>query len=167
MLTIVFYILAAITLAAGVFTVASRNPIHSAVAMIVCFFSLAGHFLLLDAQFLAIVQIVVYAGAVMVMLIFALMLMNLSEVHEEKKKIASRIAAIVSAGLMALVLLAAVIKASPVVETYKVGEVDYQSISVIGQVIYEEYLVPFEFTAILLITAMVGAVLISKRKKNA
>lgn len=167
MLTIVFYILAAITLSAGVFTIASRNPIHSAVAMIVCFFSLAGHFLLLDAQFLAIVQIIVYAGAIMIMLLFALMLMNLSEVHEEKKKIATRIAAVSSAGLMALVVLAAIVKADPIVKTYQVAGADYQSVAVVGQVLFDEYLVPFEFAAILLITAMLGAVLISKREKNA
>jgi NADH-quinone oxidoreductase subunit J len=167
MITIVFYILAAITLGTGVLTVLSRNPVHSAVYMIICFFSISGHFLLLNALFLAVINVVVYAGAIMVLLLFTLMLMNLSEQHEPKKKIISRIAAVISASLMALVLLAALIKSSPVIETYKAEGLDYQSVSVIGQVLLDEYLVPFEFASILLIAAMIGAVLISKKEKKA
>lgn len=167
MITIVFYILAAITLGTATMTVLSKNPIHSAIYMIICFFSLSGHFLLLNALFLAVINIVVYAGAIMVLLLFTLMLMNLSEQHEPKKKIMSRIAAIVSACLLALVLLAAFVKSAPIIDTYKTDNIDYQSVVVIGQVLLDEYLVPFEFASILLITAMIGAVLISKKEKNA
>ena len=86
MITIIFYILATITLGTGLLTVLSKNPIHSAVYMIICFFSISGHFLLLNALFLSVINIVVYAGAIMVLLLFTLMLMNLSESHEPKKK---------------------------------------------------------------------------------
>lgn len=168
MITIVFYILAAITLGTGILTVISRNPIHSAVYMVICFFSIAGHFLLINAQFLAVVHVIVYAGAIMVLLLFTLMLMNLNEQHEEKKKIASRIAAVLAACLTGFVLLASVVKASPVIEEYSAAGTDFQSVKVIGQVLLDEYLVPFEFASILLITAMIGAVMISKQsKKNA
>lgn len=167
MITIIFYILAAITLGSGILTVLSKNPIHSAVYMVICFFSISGHFLLLNALFLAVVNIVVYAGAIMVLLLFTLMLMNLSEQHEPKKKVISRIAATLSACLMGIVLLAALIKSTPVLETYKAEGLDYQSVNVIGKVLLDEYLVPFEFAAILLITAMIGAVLISKKEKKA
>lgn len=78
----------------------------------------------------------------------------------------SRVAATVSACLMALVLLAALVKSTPVIEAYKTEGLDYQSVNVIGQVLLEEYLVPFEFAAILLLTAMIGAVLISKKEKK-
>lgn len=167
MITIIFYILAAITLGTAILTVMSKNPVHSAVYMIICFFSISGHFLLLNALFLSVVNIVVYAGAIMVLLLFTLMLMNLSEQHEPKKKVISRVAATLSACLMGIVLLASLLKSAPVIETYKSEGLDYQSVNVIGDVLLNEYLVPFEFTSILLITAMIGAVLISKREKKA
>jgi NADH-quinone oxidoreductase subunit J len=167
MITIIFYILAAITLGTGILTVLSKNPIHSAVYMIICFFSISGHFLLLNALFLAVINIVVYAGAIMVLLLFTLMLMNLSERHEPKKKVISRIAAVLSGCLMGIVLLAALLKSTPAIETYKADGLYYQSVSVIGEVLLDEYLVPFEFASVLLITAMIGVVLISKREKKA
>ncbi len=167
MITIIFYILAAITLGSAILTVLSKHPVHSAVYMIVCFFSIAGHFLMLNAQFLSVVHVVVYTGAIMILLLFTLMLMNLGKDHEPKKKIVSRIAAVLSACLFALVLLAASMQTmvDPVSELR--GEtVDFQSVKVIGQVLLDEYLVPFEFTSILLIASMIGAVLISKREKQ-
>lgn len=167
MITIIFYILAAITLGTGILTVLSKNPIHSAVYMVICFFSISGHFLLLNALFLAVVNIIVYAGAIMVLILFTLMLMNLSEQNEPKKKVISRIAATASACLMGIVLLAALIKSTPIIEGYQAEGLDYQSVNVIGQVLLDEYLVPFEFAAILLITAMIGAVLISKKETKA
>ena len=166
MITIIFYILAAITLATGVLTVISRNPIYSAAYMIVCFFSVAGHFLMLNSQFLAVVQVIVYAGAIMILLLFTLMLMNLSAEHEPKKSFLSRIAAIVAACLTALVVLAVFLKAGPVIETYKETGVDFQTAQVLGDVLLNEYLVPFEFASILLMVAMIGAVMISKKDKK-
>lgn len=167
MITIIFYILAAITLGTAILTVVSKNPIHSAIYMILCFISISGHMLILNAQFLAVVNIVVYTGAIMVLLLFTLMLMNLGEQHEPKKKIASRIAATLSVGVTALLLLAVLLKASPIMETYKGEGVDFQSVQVIGQVLMSEYLLPFECITIMLITAMIGAVMISKRDKKA
>lgn len=164
MITIVFYILAAITLGTAILTVLSKNPVHSAVYMIICFFSISGHFLMMNALFLAVINIVVYAGAIMVLLLFTLMLMNLSEQHEPKKKILSRIAATISACLLALVMLATLLKSAPVIELYKAEGVDYHSVNIIGKVLLDEYLVPFEFAAILLLVAMIGAVLISKKE---
>lgn len=166
MITIIFYILAAITLGSGLLTVLSKNPVHSAIYMIVSFFSIAGHFLMLNAQFLSVIHIIVYTGAIMVLLLFTLMLMNLNEQHEPAKKIASRVAATVSACLMVVVMLAALLKATPQIEVYKNAEVDFQSVKVIGDVILNEYLVPFEFASVLLIASMIGAVLISKRENR-
>lgn len=167
MITIIFYILAAITLGSGLLTVLSKNPVHSAIYMIICFFSIAGHFLMLNAQFLSVIHIIVYTGAIMVLLLFTLMLMNLNEQHEPTKKIVSRVAATVSSCLMLVVVLAALLKANPTIEAYKVSNVDFQSVKVIGDVLLNEYLVPFEFASILLIASMIGAVLISKRENKA
>lgn len=151
----------------GLLTVLTKHPVHSAVYMIACFFSIAGHFLLLNSQFLSVVHIIVYTGAVMVLLLFTLMLMNLNEEHAPAKKVASRIAATLAACLSAIVLLAILIKSNTVISTYEISGVDFQSVKVIGQVLLNEYLVPFEFTSILLIASMIGAVLISKREKKA
>lgn len=167
MITIIFYILAALTIGTAAMTVLSRNPVNSAVFMIVCFCSIAGHMLMIDAQFLAVVQILVYSGAIMILLIFTLMLMNLKEEHEPKKKIMSRVAAAISAGLTMLVVLMVLVRADGVMAESKATGVEFQSANVIGQVLMNEYLLPFEFVSILLIAAMVGAVLISKKEKQA
>lgn len=167
MITIIFYILAAVTLGTAIMTVLSKHPVHSAVYMIVCFFSIAGHFLVLNAQFLSVVHIIVYTGAIMILLLFTLMLMNLNEEHEPKKKVASRIAAVLASCLAAIVLLAALIKSNVVMESQRIANFDFQSAKVIGQVLLNEYMVPFEFASILLITSMIGAVLISKKDKKA
>ncbi len=166
MITIIFYILAAMTLGSAVMTVLSKNPVTSAVYMIVCFFTIAGHMLMIDAQFLALVQILVYSGAVMVLVLFTLMLMNLSEDHEPKKKVMSRVAAVISAGLAMIVMLAVLIRGEVAISEAQVQGVEFSSAKLIGEVLMNEYLLPFEFVSILLITAMIGAVLISKKEKT-
>ncbi|MEA4918720.1 NADH-quinone oxidoreductase subunit J [Proteiniphilum sp.] len=165
-MAIVFYFLSALTLGTALMTVLSRNPIYSAIYMIICFFSIAGHYLLLDAQFLAIVHVIVYTGSVMILLLFTLMLMNLNETHERRKITIGRITAVVAACLMGLVLFAALIKAIPEMESYKATGVDYQSVKVLGNVLFTEYLLPFEFASVMLLVAMIGAVMISKKKFN-
>lgn len=167
MVTIIFYILAAMTLGSAVMTVISKNPVSSAVYMIVCFFTIAGHMLMIDAQFLALVQILVYSGAIMVLILFTLMLMNLREEDESKKKTFSKIAAVVSSGLAMIVLLAVLVRADGVIAEARSTGVEFQTAKVIGDVLMNEYLLPFEFVSILLITAMIGAVLISKKEKQA
>ena len=164
MITVIFYILSAITLGTALLTVLSRNPIHSAIYMIICFFSIAGHYMLLNAQFLAVVHIIVYTGSVMILMLFTLMLLNLNEQHESHKAVIGKIAAVVSSCLMALVLLASLLKARPTLE-YKETGVDFQSVKVLANVLFTDYLVPFEFASVLLLVAMIGAVLISKKDK--
>jgi len=163
MLTTLFYILSAITLATAFLTIFSKNPIHSAIYLVLCFFSVAGHYLMFNAQFLAIVHVIVYSGAIMILMLFTIMLMNLNKEDEKHKSMLSRIAAVVSFCLVALVLLATFIKAQPQLE-YKVSGQDYQSIKVLGQVLLNEYMVPFEFASILLLVSMIGAVLLSKKE---
>lgn len=163
MITVIFYILSAITLGTALLTVLSRNPIYSAIFMIICFFSLAGHYLLLNAQFLAIVHIIVYTGSVMILLLFTLMLLNLKEKHEPHKATVSKITAVVAACLVALVLFASLLKAQPIMQGYKETGTDFQSVKVLGQVLFSDYLVPFEFASVLLLLAMLGVVMISKK----
>lgn len=167
MITVIFYLLSAITLGTAFLTVTSRNPVNSAVYMILCFFSIAGHMLMINAQFVALVQILVYSGAIMVLLIFTLMLMNLKEEHEPKKKLLSRIAAAIVSGLTILLVVAVLVDSQIEIYRLKATDIDFQSAKVIGDVLMNKYLIPFEFVSVLLISAMIGAVLISKRSKNA
>ena len=165
-LLIIFYFLSAITLATAFLTIISKNPIHSAIYLVICFFSVAGHYLLFNAQFLAIVHIIVYSGAIMVLFLFTIMLMNLNKEGEPHKKIATKLAVVVSFGLVCFVMLAVFIKAMPKMETYRTSGQDFQSIKVLGKVLLNEYMVPFEFASILLLVAMMGVVLLSKKEKT-
>jgi NADH-quinone oxidoreductase subunit J len=161
---IIFCVLAAITLSTAFLTIFSRNPIHSAIYLVICFFSIAGHYLLLNAQFLAIVHIIVYSGAIMILFLFTIMLMNLNEKHEVHRPRFTRLGAIVSFCLVCLVLIKIFINSKPIVEYDYTGE-DYQSIKVLGKILLNEYMVPFEFASILLLVAMIGTVLLSKKEK--
>lgn len=162
----IFYILSAITIATAFLTIISKNPIHSAIYLVICFFTIAGHYLLFNAQFLALVHIIVYSGAIMVLFLFTIMLMNLNQEDEPHKKLATKLAAAVSFGLVCFVLLAVFIKAMPIIDNYKQTGQDFQSIKVLGRVLLNEYMVPFEFASVLLLVAMIGAVLLSKKEKS-
>ncbi|GIZ09316.1 NADH-quinone oxidoreductase subunit J [Flavobacterium sp. UMI-01] len=162
---IIFCVLAAITLSTAFLTVFSRNPIHSALYLVICFFSIAGHYLLLNSQFLAIVHVIVYSGAIMILFLFTIMLMNLNEKKEVHRPRVTRLGAIVAFSLVCLVLIKVFIDSKPIVGEYTTTGEDYQSIKVLGKVLLNEYMVPFEFASILLLVAMIGAVLLSKKQK--
>jgi NADH-quinone oxidoreductase subunit J len=132
---------------------------------VICFFSIAGHYLLLNAQFLAIVHVIVYSGAIMILFLFTVMLMNLNKENEVYKPRVTRLGAIVLFCLMCLVLIAIFINSKPIVGEYITTGEDYQSIKVLGKVLLNEYMVPFEFASVLLLVAMIGAVLLSKKEK--
>jgi len=162
---ILFCVLSFVTLATAFLTIFSRNPIHSAIYLVICFFSIAGHYLLLNAQFLAIVHIIVYSGAIMILFLFTIMLMNLNKENEVHKPRITRWAAIVSFCLICLILIAVFVNSKPITGEYDTSGDDYQSIKVLGKVLLNEYMVPFEFASILLLVAMIGAVLLSKKEK--
>jgi len=164
-LLIIFCVLAAITLSTAFLTVFSRNPIHSAIYLVICFFSVAGHYLVLNAQFLAIVHIIVYSGAIMILFLFTIMLMNLNKENEVHKPRITRLGAIVSFCLVCLILIAIFINSKPIAGDYIATGEDYQSINVLGKILLNEYMVPFEFASILLLVAMIGTVLLSKKEK--
>jgi NADH-quinone oxidoreductase subunit J len=165
MLTTIFYILSAITLGSALLTILKRNPIHSAIWLVVCFFSIAGHYAMFNAQFLAMVHLIVYSGAIMILMLFTIMMMNFNEQKIRKKNLVV-VAAVVALCLVAYVLLATFLKAQPMIEQYVVTGEDYQSIKVLGQVLLDDYVVPFEMAAVLLLVSMIGAVLLSKKDKK-
>ncbi len=163
---IIFYFLAAITLSTAFLTIYSRNPIHSAIYLVICFFSIAGHYLLFNAQFLALVHIIVYSGAIMVLFLFTIMLMNLNKEDEVHKPRITRLGAVVVMSITCLVLLAIFVNSKPIVGEYDSNGNDFQSIKALGKILLNEYMVPFEYASVLLLTAMIGTVLLSKKEKT-
>ncbi|WP_445453619.1 NADH-quinone oxidoreductase subunit J family protein [Flavobacterium sp. 25HG05S-40] len=165
-ITIIFYFLSAITLASAFLTIYSRNPIHSAIYLVICMMSIVGHYLMFNAQFLALVQLIVYAGAIMVLFLFTIMLMNLNKEDEVHKPRITRLGAIVVFILMSVVLVTVFINSKTIMGEYDVTGEDFQSIKALGKILLNEYMVPFEFASILLLVAMMGVVLLSKKEKT-
>lgn len=164
---ILFCVLAFITLATAFMTIYSRKPMHSAIYLVTCFTTISGHYLILNAQFLAFVNLIVYIGAIMILIVFTIMLMNLNKENEVYKPRVTRLGAIVLFCLMCLVLIALFINSKPIPDgSYVVSGEDYQSIKVLGKVLLKEFMVPFEFASVLLLVAMIGAVLLSKKEKK-
>ena len=165
---IVFSVLSLITLATAFLAIYSKKPMHNAIYLVICFSSISGHYLLLNAQFLAIVNLIVYIGAIMILMLFTIMLMNLNKENEVHKPRITRLGAIVTFCLMCMVLIAIFMNSKPIADdSYEVTGEDYQSIQVLGKLLLNEYMVPFEFASILLLVAMIGAVLLSKKENSA
>ena len=162
---ICFWALSFVTLVCALMTVLSKNPIFSAIYLLICFASIAGHYLLLNAQFLFIVHIIVYSGAIMVLFLTTLMLMNLNEETEKHKPAIARIGAVIAACILGLVLVSAISKTSLELPQ-SADKVDIGAIKVLGKILLKEYFYPFEFISILLLTAMVGAVLLTKKENK-
>ena len=165
-IVIIFYFLAAITLATAFLTIYIRNPIHSAIYLVLCFFSIAGHYLLFNAQFLALVHIIVYSGAIMVLFLFTIMLMNLNKEDEVHKPRITRIGALIVFLIMSIVFITIFINSKTIMTGYDTSGEDFQSIKVLGKILLNEYMFPFEFISILLLVAMIGTVLLTKKEKN-
>lgn len=163
---IIFYILSAITLGSAMLTILSKNPIHSAIWLVVSFFSIAGHYALMNSQFLAMVHIIVYSGAIMILMLFTIMLMNLNISDHISKPMVTKVIAAVAFCLIGLAFVSVLVKTAPAIDAYVNGTNDYQSIEVLGKILLDEYVFPFEMVAILLLMAMIGAVLISKKDRK-
>lgn len=151
------------TLGSALMVVFSKNPVHSVLFLIVAFFAISGHYILLNAQFLAVVNIIVYAGAIMVLFLFVIMLMNLNANIELKKSRLLRFAGFI-AGLCLFLILVAALKDAGIKEQF--AQTNTGSIGLIknlGTALFTDYVVPFEISSILFLSAMVGAVVIGKK----
>ena len=162
---LIFYILAAVAIISALVVVFSKSPVNSVIALIVTFLAIAGHYILLNAQFLAVVHIIVYTGAIMVLFLFVIMLLNLNRENEPHKKWTTKLAAVISGGLLLLVLLAAVKKLSLMPIQHAVNN-NMGLVHDLGQVLFKDFLLPFEATSVLFLAAMVGAMMLGKHDKN-
>ncbi|TXI32493.1 MAG: NADH-quinone oxidoreductase subunit J [Niabella sp.] len=160
---ILFWILTVAALFSAIMVISSKNPVHSVLWLIAVFFIISGHYVLLNAQFLAIVNIIVYAGAIMVLFLFVIMLMNLNKSIEPLKNRWLQIVGIISGGSLLLVLVAA-LKNSEI--SKNIAEVNTGTVGLIenlGKELFTTFVVPFEISSILFLSAMVGAVVIGKK----
>jgi NADH-quinone oxidoreductase subunit J len=161
---ILFYVFAALTLGCGALVIAnpfSRNPVTSAMFLVLTIISMAGLFVLLHAFFLAAVQILVYAGAVIVLFLFVIMLLDLKAEAVRRIKIYGFFAGVVSVGAI-LTLFLKSLHATPLASDAPPAVEG--GTEALGNLLFRQYVVPFEVVSILLLVAMIGVVLLSKKK---
>ena len=161
---VLFWVLSVMSLFSALMVITSKNPMHSVIWLIIVFFAISGHYLLLNAQFLAIVNIIVYAGAIMVLFLYVLMLMDLKKETEPPKTRWLKLAGAVAGGSLLLVLIAALKKADIANQIAETRTGDIGLIENLGKVLFNDYVVPFEISSILFLSAMVGAVVIGKKE---
>lgn len=155
-----FYILFALSIVSALFTVFSRNPVYCVLYLIFFFFTLFGHYILLNAQFLAAVHLIVYAGAIMVLFLFIIMMLNLNKDIEPHKSTIAKFTAVVSGGLLMIVIIS-VMKGTDNILLNQNSEIGM--VQALGEVLYNKYMLPFEMVSVLFLTAIVGAVMLGKK----
>ena len=163
---ILFYALSVVAIASALLMVTRRSPVISALYLIVNFFCLAGLYLTLHAQFIAVIEIIVYAGAIMVLFVFVIMLLNLGDERRLIEGVSYK--KVVAVGLVAGLLTEliyilstgwSVLPPASEARSTEIGTVEY-----VGHQLFTAYLFPFEVTSILLLVAIVGAIVLAKRK---
>lgn len=161
-----FFFFASLTLLCALMVVISKNPVYSVIFLILTFFSISAHYILLNAQFLAAVNIIVYAGAIMVLFLFVLMFINTGKTAkvDVKTNVLAKIAGTVAGGLLFVVVVAALKDVQlgnpdPAAFDSQVGMVEN-----LGKVLFTKYMLPFQLVAVLFLVSMVGAVMIGKRE---
>ena len=164
---ILFFVLAGLTIISGLLTVLSKNPVYSILFLIITFFSISGHYILLNAQFLAIVNIIVYAGAIMVLFLFVVMLMNLNKEKHNFSKPFVYLAGTLVCGIF-LALSVGILFQSDITQNNQtlLAEGNIGLTEIIGKKLYTDYVVPFELASILFMGAMIGSVLLSKKNED-
>ena len=184
-MTTLFYVFAALAVGSAALCILQRSPVSAALWLVSTMFSLAVIFVLLDAQFIAAIQVLVYAGAVMVLFLFVIMLLNLGHASSDMRGPSALAAAVVIVGLLSIELVTlwryTPARLAQEISQAPAGLTDPSAIFMGGQIAQEEaaargivggiavplfqtYLIPFEITSILLLAAIVGAVVLAKRK---
>ena len=167
---IAFYVFAALAIAFALLVVFKSNPVSSAFALVMVFFSFAGIYALLEAHLIATLQILVYAGAIMVLFVFVIMLLNAAVPSFDlgRTHIFQRVAAVVSGALLLSAFVYVFKNQAP---TPPIADLSVEHVAALGgntrvnsTVLFSDYLLPFEMTSVLLLGAIVGAVALAKRK---
>lgn len=157
----VFYFLSFVAILSALMVVFSRNPVHSVLYLIITFFCIAGHYVLLNAEFLAVVHVIVYAGAIMVLFLYVIMMLNLNKESEPHKSTLLKVVATICAGLLIVVLIGS-LKGTELMIAQQPTDSSTGLVKNLGKVMFNEFLLPFEITSVLLLAAMVGAIMLGK-----
>jgi NADH-quinone oxidoreductase subunit J len=160
---VLFYVFAALTLLCGALVIAnpfSRSPVTSAMFLVLTIISMTGLFVLLHAFFLAAVQIIVYAGAVLVLFVFVIMLLDLKEEARRKIKFFGLAAGLVSVGIVVSIFVKSLASIKPSAAPPTLEGETYA----LGKLLFTQYTLPFEIVSVLLLVAMIGVILLSKKK---
>jgi NADH-quinone oxidoreductase subunit J len=164
---IAFYTLAALILGFSVLVITAKSAVHSILFLVADFLFVAGLYVLLGAQFLAVIQVVVYAGGIMVLYLFVVMLVNLKrppEAHQDRRR-RSRLGLLFSLVVCAeLVLIGAYKLASPASLVPPAAPMGPHNVEQVGWLLYTDYLIPFEVASMLLLVAMIGAIVLARRE---
>ena len=168
---IAFYTLSVLILGFGVLVITARHTVHSVLFLVSNFLCVAALYVVLEAEFMAVIQILVYAGGIVVLYLFVVMLVNLKrppEAHFDPRRAARLgllLAGVVLAELVAIVVYSAASPPSPVEAVAPaVSPVNGGNVEQLGMLLYTDYLIPFELASILLLVAMVGAIVLAKRE---
>ena len=158
--TFLFWLFAIVGVGCGIMVVLHRNPMSSAIYLVVTMLCLAGFYALLAGPFVAVIQVLVYAGAVMVLILFVIMMLNL---REETLQREGGMVTWILAGLIGLVLVVAVLPPFPRTPV-STPQPTFGTIEAVGNQLFTVYMLPFELTSVLLLIAIIGAVILAKRR---
>ncbi|MNK07589.1 NADH-quinone oxidoreductase subunit J [compost metagenome] len=164
MTTSIFYFVATLSIIFSLMVIFAKNPVHSVLYLIVTFFTFTVHYILLNAQFLAVVNFIVYMGAIMVLFLFVLMLLNLNKDNEPLKSTLVKVVGVI-AGCCLLVTLAGALKAVAISDPVVLRNPNLGLVKNLGKELFGPFMLPFELCSILLLSAMVGAILLTKKEK--
>ena len=166
-ITVLFYSFSAVAVISALFVILKKNPVSSAMNLVVTFFSISGIYVLLNAEFIAIMQVLVYAGAIMVLILFVIMLLNLrpSDIHLTNKTVSKAVLIILFTFTMAIALTAIIYSgqfsgvSGGITSDVVSGTGDAQ---IIARAMFSEFILPFELVSLLITIAIIGAVILSR-----
>jgi NADH-quinone oxidoreductase subunit J len=167
MLTVLFILFAGLAIGCAIAVVAQRNPLYSAISLIGVFISLASLYLMLAAPFIAAVQVIVYAGAIMVLVVFVIMLLNVEAEEHRRPRLAYLIPVALGLASVLIAEVAFVLFSVPAAPHTPLSNNSGVGLTAsIGEGLFTKYLLPFEITSILLLMALVGAMTLARRALN-
>lgn len=163
---LIVYLLGGLTVGSALMVILSKHPVRSVLYLVLTFFLISANYIMMNAQFVAMVNIIVYAGAIMVLFLFVLMLLNLSKENEPRSSMLVKLAAALAGGSLLVVLIAAVKDSLVLPMADQLSKHEEGLVENLGQLLFTKYVLPFEVSSILFISAMVGAILLAKREKQ-
>ncbi len=161
-----FYFIAFLSIFFSLLVITAKNPVHSILYLILTFFTFTIHYILMNAQFLAVVNFIVYMGAILVLFLYTLMLINLNKESEPRKSNLVKIAGFIG-GACFLITIVASVKALGSSQPVIMNSPNLGLVKNLGKILFNEFLLPFEVSSVLLLSAMVGAVLLATKDPKA